>query len=111
MGWFVVTELIGIVRRPTIVRLMPGLGPARTGILAFLLLVGGRRFRRIARRLLRSLKLHYQLNQLVLAQALQISAIHARMDSEIVLPGKGSPEITGIALIRAPKMAVGNYER
>jgi len=31
------------------------------------------------------------------------------MDSEIALPGKGSPEITGIALIRAPKMAVGNY--
>jgi hypothetical protein len=54
------------------------------------------------------LKLDHQLNQLVLAQALQISAIHARMDSEIALPGKGSPEISGIALIRAPKMAVGN---
>jgi hypothetical protein len=31
----------------------------------------------------------HQLNQLVLAQALQISAIHAHMDSEIGLPGKG----------------------
>ena len=31
------------------------------------------------------------------------------MDSEIALPGKGSPEISGIALIRAPKMGVGNY--
>ena len=32
------------------------------------------------------------------------------MDSEIALPGKGSPEISGIALIRAPKMGVGNYD-
>jgi hypothetical protein len=31
------------------------------------------------------------------------------MDSDIALPGKGSPEISGIALIRAPKMGVGNY--
>jgi hypothetical protein len=36
------------------------------------------------------LKLDHQLNQLVLAQALQISAIHAHMDSEIGLPGKGA---------------------
>jgi hypothetical protein len=33
------------------------------------------------------------------------------MDSEIALPGKGSPEISGIALIRPPKMAVGNYPK
>ncbi|HEY8032894.1 MAG TPA: hypothetical protein VIF02_11115, partial [Methylocella sp.] len=31
------------------------------------------------------------------------------MDSEIALPDKGSPEISRIALIRAPKMAVGNF--
>ena len=110
MGWFVVTQFVGIVGQPTIVRLMPRLRPARTGVFALLFLVGGGRFRRIARRFIRSLKLDHQLNQLVLAQALQISAIHARMDSEIALPGKGSPEISGIALIRAPKMAVGNYE-
>jgi hypothetical protein len=36
------------------------------------------------------LKLDHQLNQLVLAQALQISAIHVHMDSEIGLPGKGA---------------------
>ena len=105
-----VAELIGIVRQPTVMRFMPGLRPARARVLALLFLVGGRRFRRIARRLLRSLKLDHQLNQLVLAQALQISAIHARIDSEIALPGKGSPEISGIALIGAPKMAVGNYD-
>ena len=46
MGWLVVFELIGIVGQPTIVRLMPGLRPAGTRVLAFLFLVGGRRLRR-----------------------------------------------------------------
>ena len=41
----------------------------------------------------------HQLNQFVLAQALQISAIHAHMDLEIGLPGKGGAEISGIAFI------------
>src|SRR5271157_1366896 len=89
MSWSVVAEVIGIVGQPTIVRLMPGLRPSRTGVLAFLFLVGGRRLRRSPRRFVRSLKLDHQLNQLVLAQALQISAIHAHMDSEIALRGKG----------------------
>ena len=104
-----VAELIGIVRQPTVMRFMPGLRPARARVLALLFLVGGGRFRRIARRSIRSLKLDHQLNQFILAQALQISAIHAHMDSEIGLPGKGGAEISGIALIRAPNMAVGNY--
>src|ERR1035438_32852 len=90
MSWSVVAEVIGIVGQPTIVRLMPGLRPSRTGVLAFLFVVGGRRLRRSPRRFVRSLKLDHQLNQLVLAQALQISAIHAHMDSEIGLPGKGA---------------------
>src|SRR5271157_4608811 len=90
MSWSVVAEVIGIVGQPTIVRLMPGLRPSRTGVLAFLFLVGGRRLRRSPRRFVRSLKLDHQLNQLVLAQALQIGAIHAHMDSEIGLPGKGA---------------------
>ena len=85
-----VAEVIGIVGQPTIVGLMPGLRPSRTGVLAFLFLVGGRRLRRSPRRFVRSLKLDHQLNQLVLAQALQISAIHAHMDLEIGLPGKGA---------------------
>ena len=97
MSWSVVAELVGIVGQPTIVRLMPGLRPARTGVLAFLFLVGGRRLRRIARRLIRSLKLDHQLNQLVLAQALQISPFHEDMDSEIGLPGKGGAEIRSLA--------------
>ena len=45
----------------------------------------------------------HQLNQFVLAQALQISAIHAHMDSEIELPGKGHAEITRLTPICAPK--------
>jgi hypothetical protein len=44
------------------------------------------------------LKLDHQLNQLVLAQALQISAIHAHMDSEIALPGKGVGKYSRIAV-------------
>ena len=78
------------VVRADIARLMPGLRPARTGVLAFLFLVGGRRLRRVARRLIRLLKLDHRLNQLVLAQALQISPFHEDMDLEIGLPGKGA---------------------
>src|ERR1017187_5435407 len=87
MRWSVVAEVIGIVGQPTIVRLMPGLRPSRTGVLAFLFLVGGRRLRRSPRRFVRSLKLDHQLNQLVLAQALQISA---RLDS--LARGRGNQE-------------------
>ena len=94
MGRSVIAELIGIVGQPTIVRLMPGLRPARTRVLAFLFLVRRRRLGRSPRRFIRSLKLDHQLNQLVLAQALQISAIHAHMDSEIALPGKGVGKYT-----------------
>jgi hypothetical protein len=54
------------------------------------------------------LKLDHQLNQLVLAQALQISAIHAHMDSEIGLPGKGARKSGASAPISTPKMVVGN---
>jgi hypothetical protein len=43
------------------------------------------------------LKLDHQLNQLVLAQALQISPFHEDMDSEIGLPGKGGAEIRSLA--------------
>ena len=61
----------------------------------------------IARGFIRSLQLDHQLNQLVLAQPLQISAIHALMDSEIGLPGKGRAEISSLAPDRHPKNAGG----
>ena len=52
-------------------------------------------------------ELDHQLNQLVLAQPLQISAIHALMNSEIGLPGKGRAEISSLAPDRHPKNAGG----
>jgi hypothetical protein len=57
------------------------------------------------------LKLDHQLNQLVLAQALQISSFHEDMDSEIGLPGKGARKSGASPPIGAPKMAVGNCSR
>jgi hypothetical protein len=54
------------------------------------------------------LKLDHQLNQLVLAQPLQISPFHEDTDSEIGLPGKGARKSGASPPIRAPKMAVGN---
>jgi hypothetical protein len=59
----------------------------------------------------RSLKLDHQINQLVLAQPLQISAIHAHIDSEIGVPAKGDAETKGLAPARNTKMAVGNYKK
>ena len=85
----VVAKLIGIVRQPTVVRFMSRLRPARTGILTLLLLVRRRRLGRRARRLVRPLKPEHQLNQLLFAELLQITAIHAAMDSEIAPPRKG----------------------
>jgi hypothetical protein len=50
------------------------------------------------------LKPDHQLNQLVLAQALQISAIHNIMDSEIGVRGKLDAEISS----RAPNRRAEN---
>jgi len=77
MGWSAVAELIRIVGQPTIVRLMPALRPARAGVLALFFLVRGRRLGRSPRGVILSLKPDHQLNQLVLAQPLRISAIQA----------------------------------
>src|SRR5664279_2350437 len=110
MGWYVVTEFVGIVGQPTVVRLVPRLRPARTSVLALLFLVRGRRLGRSPRRFIRPLKLQHQINQLVLAQMLQISPIHRRMDSEIATRGKGGgASVSILILIAAPKKGVGNY--
>src|ERR1017187_2984610 len=109
MGWYVVTEFLGIVGQPTVVRLVPRLRPARTSVLALLFLVRGRRLGRSPRRFIRPLKLQHQINQLVLAQMLQISPIHRRMDSEIATRGKGGASVSILILIAAPKKGVGNY--
>jgi hypothetical protein len=83
-----VAELIGIVSQPTIVRLMPALSPPGREFsrFSFLSVDGG--FDE-----LRDVLSGRQLNQLLLFQALQTSAIHAHMDSEIGVRGKGDAEI------------------
>lgn len=88
MGWSVIADFVGIVGEPPIVRLMAGLRTARTGILALLFLVGGRRLRRRARVFLGPLKLQHQFDQLLLAELLQITSIHAPMDSDFLCLGK-----------------------
>ena len=72
--------------RPCAARLSPSPWRAGRGVL---FLVRRRRLGRTPRRFVQSLKLDHPLNQLVLAQARQNSPIHARMDSEIALHGKG----------------------
>jgi hypothetical protein len=68
---------------------MPGLGAARTRVPPLFFLVRRGRLGRRARIFIGPLKLEHQLDQLLLAELLQISAIHALMDSEIVKLGKG----------------------
>ena len=85
----VVAKRIGIVRQPPVVRLVTELGAAGPRILALLLLVRRRRLGRRARILVGTLKPKHQLDQLLLAELLQISPVHPRMDSEISPRGKG----------------------
>src|SRR5208282_4985386 len=68
----------------------PGFAPPGRGVLAPLLLVRRRGLGRRARGLVRRLKPEHQLDQLLLAELLQITAVHAAMDSEIAPPGKGA---------------------
>ena len=76
-GRLMVAEFVGIVRQAPVVRLMPGLRAARTGVLALLFLVRRRRLRGGARRFSGTLKREHKLDQFFPAQALQINAIHA----------------------------------
>ena len=85
----VIAKFVRIVRQPTVVRLMPEFRSARTRILALLLLVRRRRLGRRARSLVGPLEPQHQLDQLLFAQLLQITAVHRAMDSEIAPHGKG----------------------
>jgi hypothetical protein len=69
--------------------LVPGLGAARPGLVAPFLAVCRRRLRRRPRRLLRSLKSQYQIDQFILRKPLQITAFHPLMDSAIRALSKG----------------------
>jgi hypothetical protein len=115
MGWCVVTKFVGIVGQPTMIRLMPWLRPTRMGVLSLFPLVRGRRLRRTPRCLIRWLEPR-QINQLALAQLLQISAIHGHMDSEIGPRGKRmgnylpiSVAVTFQGLRKPPPLAFGGF--
>jgi len=78
-----VVQCVRVVRKPTIVRLMPGLRTARPRALAFFLFVRRRRLRGGAQCLVRTLERQHKLDHFFLAQTQQISAIHPHIDSEI----------------------------
>ena len=77
----VVDHRVGILGGNAVVALMAGLCASGAGLLAALLAVGGGGPGRRARRLGRSLQLQHQLDQFVLAQALEITAAHATKES------------------------------
>jgi hypothetical protein len=85
----VVSIRVGIVRQPPVVRLVTGLRPAGPGVLALLLPVRRGRLGRRARILVGTLKPKHQFDQLLLAELLQISPVHPRMDPEFAARGKG----------------------
>jgi hypothetical protein len=87
-GRLVVDKIVGIVAQFAIVRLVSRLRSAWTGVLPLFLLVRRRRFRRSSRSLLRVLQTQNQVDQLFLAQLLQITSIHCTMDSDFRDPGK-----------------------
>ena len=78
-----VVKRVGTVGEQAAVRLVPGLCPARTRVVALLFLVRRRGLGRGTRSLIRPLKPKHQLNQLLLAELLQITAIHPLIDSDI----------------------------
>lgn len=82
-------HLIRIRRQRPLVALMPGLGPAGTRLLPPLLAIRGRRLGRGARSLLGPVQAQHQLDQLLLAQALQVTAAHPDRESAKPSDGKG----------------------
>ena len=85
----IITHRVRRLTKRAEMALVARLAPARLRILPALLAVKRGRQRRSMRRLLRALQLQNQINQLILAQPLQISAFHASMDSGIRTFGKG----------------------
>ena len=84
-----ISKCISIVRQPAVVRHVAKLRPAGPSVLALLFLVRRRRHGRRARILVGTPKPKHQIDQWLLAELLQISPVHPRMDSEIAPHGKG----------------------
>lgn len=77
-----------------LVPLMPGLGTAGTGLLPPFLAIRGRRLGRGAQGLLGPVQAQHQLDQLFLAQTLQVNAAHPDRESAKPSDGKvGRPVI------------------
>lgn len=82
-------HLIGIRGQRPLMALMPGFGAARPGLLPPFFAIRGWRLRRGARGLLGRVPLQHQLDQFLLAQALQIAAAHTDRESVKPSDGKG----------------------
>ena len=82
-------HLIRIRGQLPLVPLMPGLGTAGTGLLPPFFAIRGRRLGRGARGLLGPVQLQHQLDQFLLAQALQVTAAHPDKESAKPSDGKG----------------------
>src|ERR1035437_3313942 len=104
MGWYVVTEFVGIVGQPTVVRLVPRLRPTRTSVLALLFLVRGRRLGRSPRRFIRP---HQSTRPCSDAANQSDPSTHGFRDCNPWQGGGASVSI--LILIAAPKKGVGNY--
>ena len=89
-GRTVIDDRVGILGGDAAVALMAGLRASGAGLLAPLLAVGGGRLGRRARRLARALQLQHQLDQFVLAQALEITTAHAAVESPLTRTRKPS---------------------
>jgi len=96
-----ILEGVRVLAQTTRVALVSALGAAGPGVLPPLFPIARRQLRRIARRLLRSLQLQHQLDQLVLAELFQITAIHPILESATA-PIRKPPS-------RAKCQGVGNY--
>lgn len=82
-------DLIRIRRQRPLVPFVPGLGPARPGLLAPLLAVARWRLGGCPRGLLRPVQAQHQLDQFLLAQALKITVAHPERESAKPPSGKG----------------------
>ncbi len=81
-------DLVRCVADDPAVALVPGLGTAGLALLPLLLAIGRGWLGRGAGRLLRPLQPQHQLDQLLLAQTLEIAPAHVRRESAIHLRGK-----------------------
>ena len=105
-----VDNRVGIFGDDAAMAFMAGLGASRAGLLTPLFAVRRWRLGRRARRLGRALQLQHQLDQFILAQALEITAAHATKESAFNEPRKPSLHIDPLQTAPAASShPVGRY--